>query len=127
MTLMASDSSNIFTEEQVNFISQSVVNTAQQICGDKLCDVILYGSYARGDYKDWSDMDIMVLADADDMECKRMDKQITESLMDLIYQANLLLSVIVTPYSHFELMKKDYPLYRNVEHEGKRLCSPITT
>ncbi|MCL2223896.1 MAG: nucleotidyltransferase domain-containing protein [Defluviitaleaceae bacterium] len=126
MTLMTSDSSNTFTEEQVNFISQSVVNTAQQICGDKLRDVILYGSYARGDYKDWSDMDIMVLADANDMECKQMDKQITENLMDLIYQANLLLSVIVTPYTHFERMKKDYPLYRNVENEGKRLCSPIT-
>ena len=127
MTLVESNSSNIFTEEQVTFISQSVVNTAQQVCGDKLRDVILYGSYARGDYKDWSDMDIMVLADADDMECKRMDKQITESLMDLIYQVNLLLSVIVTPYSHFELMKQDYPLYRNVENEGRRLCSPITT
>jgi predicted nucleotidyltransferase len=126
MTFVESNSSNIFTEEQVTFISQSVVNTAQQVCGDKLRDVILYGSYARGDYKDWSDMDIMVRADADDMECKRMDKQITENLIELIYQVNLLLSVIVTPYSHFELMKQDYPLYRNVENEGRRLCSPIT-
>jgi len=116
----------MFTEEQVNSIAQRVVDMAQQICGEKLREVILYGSYARGDYKDWSDMDIMILADADAMECKRLDRQITEKLMDLICQVNLLLSISVTPYDHFELMKRDYPLYRNVDNEGRRLCSPIT-
>ena len=126
MLLAESNLSNTFTEEQVAYISQNVVDKARKICGDKLRDVILYGSYARGDYKDWSDLDIMVLVDANEVECKRIDRQITEKLMDLICQLNLLLSIIVTPYTHFELMKQDYPFYRNVEREGKRLCSQKT-
>jgi len=32
-----------------------------QIYGDKLKAVYLYGSYARGDYRDGSDMDVMIL------------------------------------------------------------------
>ena len=32
--------------------------------------VILYGSYARGDYRDDSDIDIMILLDLSDMDIK---------------------------------------------------------
>lgn len=115
-----------FTEEQLAYIGQSVVKTAHQICGDKLRDVILYGSYARGDYKEWSDVDIMVLADADDTECKKMDNTLMQSLLELDYHMNLLLYIIVTPYARFKQMKHDYPFYNNVDREGKSLCSPKT-
>lgn len=33
----------------------------KQILGDNLAKVIVYGSYARGDYRDNSDVDIMIL------------------------------------------------------------------
>ena len=39
------------------------MQAARESLGDKLDKVILYGSYARGDYDDESDIDIMVLAD----------------------------------------------------------------
>ena len=89
---------------------------------NNIFDVILYGSYARGDYQEWSDIDIMVLADADPLECKRLDNQITDELMDLIFQTNILLSVIVTPYQRFEHMKNHYPFYTNVLKDGIKLC-----
>ena len=38
------------------------------IYGERLCEVILYGSYARGDYREDSDIDIMILVDMDEME-----------------------------------------------------------
>jgi len=116
------DFSSVFTKDQLKYIGQSVVDTARHICGDKLRDIILYGSYARGDFKEWSDVDIMVLVDTDDMECKRLDNIITENLYDLDHRMNLLLSVTVTPFSRFERMKPDYPFYKNVDSEGKRLC-----
>ncbi|WP_082111607.1 nucleotidyltransferase domain-containing protein [Spirosoma radiotolerans] len=33
----------------------------QEFYGDRLCDVILYGSYARGDYDEESDIDFMIV------------------------------------------------------------------
>jgi len=42
-------------------ITDKVVSAARESLGDKLDRVILYGSYARGDYNANSDVDIMVL------------------------------------------------------------------
>lgn len=42
-----------------------------QIYGKHLKTVILYGSYARGDYRDDSDIDIMVLLDLEEMDIKK--------------------------------------------------------
>jgi predicted nucleotidyltransferase len=126
MNAPAIDFPNVFTDEQLDYIGQSVVDTARQICGDKLRDVILYGSYARGDYREWSDVDIMILADTDDVKCKEIGDLLAEELFDLIFHMNLLLSFLVTPYARFENMKTDSPFYRNVNLEGKRLCSQKT-
>ena len=42
-------------------------NKTKSIMGDSLKQMILYGSYARGDYGDNSDMDIMVLTELTDI------------------------------------------------------------
>jgi len=122
ITAATIDFPNLFTREQIDYIGQSVVDAARQICGDKLHEVILYGSYARGDCKEWSDVDIMVLADIDVADRWRYNNFFIEDLYDLFHHMNLLLSVIVTPYALFERMKEVYPFYRNVDKDGKRLC-----
>ena len=122
MDISQIDFPSVFTEEQMEYIEQRVVDVARRICGDKLRDVILYGSYARGDFHEWSDVDIMVLADAGKEECKRLDDEILKELYELDHHMNLLLSVMVTPYKRFEYFKRHYPFYTNVLKEGKKLC-----
>jgi predicted nucleotidyltransferase len=117
------DFPSLFTKEQIDYIGRSVVAAARLVCGDRLRDVILFGSYARGDFQEWSDVDVIVLADANDAKCRQISELITEELFDLIYHMNLLLSFLVTPYAHFENMKDIYPFYRNIDKEGIRLCS----
>ena len=116
------DFPNVFSQKQLEYIGQNVVEAAKQTCGDRLRDVILYGSYARGDFREWSDVDIMVLADADGVRCNQYGNDLLEFLFDLNYHMNLLLSIMVTPYQQFERFKKDYAFYRNVNTEGARLC-----
>jgi predicted nucleotidyltransferase len=84
--------------------------------------VVLYGSYARGDFHEWSDVDIMVLADVDGPEGRRLEALLSRRLEALSFHMNLLLSLFVTPYRRFVRMKEVYPFYRNVDEEGKRLC-----
>ena len=115
----------IFTKKQLNYITRSVIDAAQIVFTEKLRDVILFGSYARGDYKEWSDVDFMILADLDDLdslEIWQLEQTFTDLLADLSFHMNLLLSTIITPYGRFERMKEDYPFYRNVNKEGKSLC-----
>ena len=111
-----------FTEEQLDYISENIVDAARKICGDKLRNVILYGSYARGDFKEWSDVDFMVLADVEDTDEGRYENEFIDVLYDLNHHMNLLLSVLVTPYGRFERLKNDSPYYRNIIREGRQLC-----
>ena len=46
----------------------------KRILGNKLSKVILYGSYARGDFRENSDIDIMVLTTLTDDEIEKIDR-----------------------------------------------------
>ena len=85
--------------------------------------MILYGSYARGDFEEWSDVDMMILADVDDLRGKRLESGLLKQLGDLNHHMNLLLSILVVPIDRFEYFKEYMPFYANVDREGVRLCS----
>ena len=89
--------------------------------GERLCEVILYGSYARGDYREDSDIDIMVLVDMDDEEIRRKG----ETLSHLTYEYNdtndILIMPIVVNINHFNRWVRAYPFYNNVWNEGIEL------
>ena len=50
------------------------VRAVRKIYGHHLKQVILYGSYARGDYTKDSDVDLMLLVDLDDAYRKKQEK-----------------------------------------------------
>ena len=47
------------SQSVLNKITAKIVKAAKDSLGDVLDKVILYGSYARGDYDEGSDIDIM--------------------------------------------------------------------
>jgi len=53
---------------------QNIMNIFAAECkalfGGKLCDLRLFGSYARGDYDEESDIDILIVLDMDEIEIK---------------------------------------------------------
>ncbi|MDR3072990.1 MAG: nucleotidyltransferase domain-containing protein [Clostridiales Family XIII bacterium] len=112
---------NIYTETQIVAITNEVAKVARKELGDRLSDVILYGSYARGDYKEWSDIDMMIVAQADDIEVNQIKNLLAEKLWSLIFETNLLLSIIVVSVKKFEQYKGILPFYINVEREGRRI------
>ena len=57
----------------------------RSILGDKLTKIIVYGSYARGDFRENSDIDIMILVDMSDIELKSYG----EKLSYMTYDFNL--------------------------------------
>ncbi len=79
--------------------------------GERLCEVILYGSYARGDYREDSDIDIMILVD--DMSEDEMYRKRSE-LSELDYNYNcthdILIMPIVVNIHHFNRWVRAYPV-----------------
>lgn len=61
------------TKSELKIVLQEVENASKQLYGDKLNKIILYGSYARGDNTEESDIDIMIILDGDIDDVKRCE------------------------------------------------------
>ena len=90
----------------------------QKIYGKHLKKVILYGSYARGDYQKNSDVDIMILVDADDYEIKKRFNLVCDLAFDYELEYGVVISPLVKNEEHFKKWSETLPFYRNVKQEG---------
>ncbi len=88
------------------------------IYGKHICQIILYGSYARGDYTEDSDIDIMILLDLTDIEMKIYSQQLAYMTFDFNMENDLDIKPIAKSESHFKKWLKNYPFYANVQKEG---------
>jgi predicted nucleotidyltransferase len=85
---------------------------------DTSVQVILYGSYARGEAKEGSDIDVLVIVPNLDA---RIDALISEIAWEIGFEAGVVLSVI--PVSQDELLSlKASPFLKTVLKEGIKLC-----
>lgn len=90
----------------------------KDILGDKLTKIILYGSYARGDYKENSDIDIMILTTLTDEEICRIKTDIYDLAFDFQMEYDTDINVIVKNEEHFNYWLGALPFYDNVQREG---------
>ena len=83
-------------------------------------EVILYGSYVRGEAGPDSDYDIFVLVDGS--LTRKLEDQISFALYYLEYESDVILSVHIYEKSLFQSpLGKVMPLFNNVRAEGVRL------
>jgi predicted nucleotidyltransferase len=82
--------------------------------------VILFGSYARGDFRDDSDIDVMILVDFDEnsVQAKLYEDKIYDVTYDFNWENGTEIMPIVKNIQQFDYWKKSYLFYRNVETEG---------
>lgn len=104
---------------------ETILNTftkdTRELFGDSLKGIILYGSYARGDYDDGSDIDVMVLVDIPKEELHKYGRSITRIANKADWDYTTILSPTVKNVAEFEEYKYDLPFYRNVDTEGVRI------
>ena len=109
---------NNITDPKINAVSQRVVQAAKEALGDKLDKVILYGSYARGDYDNESDIDFFILADIPQEEVISWQDRVFDSIPNIDLEFDILVSLCVTGKTTFEQCIGFLPFYRNVLNEG---------
>ena len=79
--------------------------------------LIVYGSYARGVYREDSDIDLIVLLDTEKISYEQ-EKSITYPLYDIKFDTGVLISPMVYPQKTWETKYKVTPFYKNVIREG---------
>ena len=100
---------------------QQYVSNIHDIYGSHLRQIILYGSYARGDFRSDSDVDIMILLDLSDMEIKKYRHQLSDMTFDFNMDYDVDIKPIAKSEEHYRKWVDNYPFYSNVNREGVRL------
>lgn len=80
--------------------------------------VILYGSYARGDNREDSDIDVMILVDLKGRSLKEFEDKIFDVTYDFNEKYDLFIMPVVQDMKHFDRWKNAYMFYYNVDKEG---------
>ena len=106
---------------ELDQITDTVTTKAKELLGDKLHSVILYGSYARGDYNDDSDIDIMILADVQDKDISYFHRKMWKVTSHLSLEHDSLVSVYIKNKNFFDKWLPTLPFYKNIMKDGVRL------
>ena len=127
--------------ENINKIISEFITVINDTFGDRVKKIILYGSYARGDFNTSSDIDIMILTDFTDDEgdfntssdidimilTDFTDDEIVQyrsKIVQLAYDIewnnkfDIHLSPLVKNMDRFNYWLEALPFYKNVQKEG---------
>jgi predicted nucleotidyltransferase len=86
-----------------------------RIYGDRLKGMYLYGSYARGDYQQGSDLDVLVVLKKYDRYGDEINRT-SELVGDLSLEYGISISRVFMTESQWK--QSDAPLLRNIRTEG---------
>lgn len=104
--------------QSMQSLIEKYVLEIKKIYGVHLRQIILYGSYARGDFKGDSDVDIMILVDISDLELKRYSQNLSYMTYDFNLDNDIDIKPIAKSEAHFRKWVVNYPFYANIQKEG---------
>ena len=90
----------------------------RSIFGSHLSKVIIYGSYARGDYQDNSDVDVMILVNLPEEEIKKKENDVYDIAFEIEMNTGIDISPVIKNEAQYEYWVDVLPYYRNVREEG---------
>ena len=103
---------------RIESVINEFITEISKLIGERLKKVILYGSYARGDFSKNSDIDIMILTDFNDEELVQKRMQIRELACDLELENDVVISPVVRNIDKYNARVNVIPFYSNVQKEG---------
>lgn len=101
-------------------IIDEFVKGVKEILGNRAKKIILYGSYARGDYNGKSDIDIMILTDLTENEIANYRDKILDFAYDIEWDNDfdIDISPLVKNIDNYNKRIDVIPFYMNVQKEG---------
>ncbi len=110
------------TAMELNEITRSLAKEYRSLFGKDLKQVILYGSYARGDYDSESDVDIAAIVNQPREALSGSYRRLAEVASELSLTYGLTVSPAVIPYNDYTKYATALPYYRNIRTEGVEIC-----
>ena len=108
-------------KKKLELITQIVKDAYLRVYGENLVEILLYGSYARGDFDQFSDVDFAGIVKGNRKNLQSDLKKIWETTDDLGLEYEILISPVAIPLDEYQEYKEDLPYYRNIEKEGVKI------
>lgn len=104
--------------DEIKPLLPKIKQAIQDLYGDRLVRVILYGSFARGKATEDSDIDIAVVLKGEVDKVPDMNR-VSDPIYDLMLDTGELITVL--PLSESEMENQVWPLYYWIRKEGIEL------
>lgn len=111
------------TREEIEAIATEYATQMKNLLGNQLNMVILYGSYARGDYEEGSDVDIMVLVDAPQTQIATIRGKVQDIAFELGWRNQIILSTVIESIEIFNRYRDASGFFKNVANEGVKISA----
>ena len=106
------------TQAEVFHILGEYKSQMKQMLSVNLEKIILFGSYARGDYHEDSDIDLMILLHIPGEEICNYTDGIYEKTYDIEEKYSVEINPCIQSSEVYMKWKKVYPFFVNIEKEG---------
>lgn len=104
--------------EKLKIILAELRRRFEELYGERLVQIVLFGSQARGDAEPGSDIDVLVVLQ-DPVQPGEEIKRTSDIVADLSLQHNEVISCVFMGEDRFK--HRQGPLLRNVRREGIRI------
>ena len=108
------------TQNEVRSIINQLSESINRLFPQNHPDVILFGSYARNDEGEDSDIDVLYLVDATRQQIADRNWQVGEAAANLLLEHNIVVSPIVENRNYFHAHSY-LPFFKNIQREGVRI------
>ena len=108
---------------EVRTIIAKLRESLESIFPQEQFDVILFGSYARNDAGDGSDIDVMFLVDSSRQTIQKKHWQIGEAAAEVLMDFGIVVSPIVENRAYYHANADLLPFFKNVQREGVRIVA----
>ena len=106
----------------LDIICKKVVDCYKKIYGDKIRGIYLYGSYARGDFDEESDIDFAAIVEGEKPQWNKKRHELVHETGEIDLEYDIFISPKVISAEYFDKYFLELPYYRNILKEGKRLA-----
>lgn len=103
---------------EIKKLLEEIKRKCAELLGTRMKQIILFGSYARGEESIGSDVDIMLLIDEDPETMKKYSEDILDIMTDLSIKYDVVLSIFELSVQEYNKYKEFVPFYETVSKEG---------
>lgn len=104
--------------EKLSTILNELSDNIQNLLGEKLDKIVLYGSCARGDNTQESDVDVLVMTVLSQQENRKFRHELNLIFSRVGLKYDALLSMFLIDKASYESWIDVNPFYQNIEKDG---------